>query len=138
MSELTIEAIPENLQQVFDFIIPKMEATGCDKKTIRTCKLCAEEIFTNIASYAYDPKVGYVKVGVDIETVPPPIKLVFSFTDEGVPYDPLSHEDPDLEADLSERQIGGLGIFLVKDKMDDMTYEYKDGKNILRIVKNLE
>ncbi len=137
MNELTIEAKTENLHTVFDFIVPRMEEIGCDKKMIRSCKLCVEEIFLNIANYAYNPEVGNVKMTIDICGDPKPVKVIFSFADSGTPYDPLSNDDPDIDADIDERRIGGLGIFLVKTKMDDVSYEFKDGQNILRLVKNL-
>ena len=64
--------------------------------------------------------------------------MVVSFIDKGVPYDPLSKEDPDVGLPLVEREIGGLGIYMVKKSMDEITYEYKDGQNILRIRKSME
>ena len=138
MNELTIDAKTENLHQIFQFLTTELEKIGCEKKTIRQCKLCAEEIFLNISSYAYHPETGLVNITMDAIGSPYPVKLVFSFSDEGKPFDPLSKETPDIDAPLDERQIGGLGIFLVRTTMDDVSYEYKDGRNILTIEKVIE
>ncbi|MBR5361138.1 MAG: ATP-binding protein, partial [Lachnospiraceae bacterium] len=67
-----------------------------------------------------------------------PGTVTVQFSDEGIPYDPLSKEDPDVKATLEEREIGGLGIFMVKKTMDSMSYEYKDGKNVLTLTKALQ
>ena len=66
-----------------------------------------------------------------------PLTVVITFIDDGVPYDPLAKDDPDTSLSAEERQIGGLGIYMVKKTMDDISYEYKDGRNILKIRKNL-
>ena len=138
MNKLTVDAKTENLHQIFDFLTGELEKLGCEKKTIRQCKLCAEEIFMNISSYAYHPEIGSVSITLDTVGSPYPVKLIFSFSDTGKPFDPLSTDAPDINAPLDERQIGGLGIFLVTTTMDDVSYEYKDGKNVLTIVKKVE
>lgn len=63
--------------------------------------------------------------------------MVITFIDHGIPYDPLRKNDPDITLTSEEREIGGLGIFMVKKTMDEITYEYRDGQNILRIRKNI-
>ena len=138
MNELTIDAKTENLHKVFEFVTGELEKIGCQKKIIRQCKLCAEEIFMNISSYAYNPEVGSVHVTMEAVGSPYPVKIVFSFSDSGRPFDPLSNEEPDVDAPLDERPIGGLGIFLVTTTMDGVSYEYKDGRNILTVEKNIE
>ena len=92
-----------------------------------------DELFGNIAHYAYQQKVGAATVQVETEDAPPAVTI--TFIDSGVPYDPLKKEDPDVTLSAGERSAGGLGIFLVKKTMDDILYEYKDGKNILKIRK---
>ena len=66
-----------------------------------------------------------------------PLSVVITFIDNGVPYDPLRKNDPDTTLSAEEREIGGLGIYMVKKSMDGVEYEYKDGQNILKIIKNL-
>ena len=96
--------------------------------------LAVEEIFVNVASYAYSPEIGKAKLKVEISDGPSSVTIIMS--DSGIPYDPLAKEDPDVTLSAQERQVGGLGIFLTKQLMDDMAYEYKDGKNILTLRKN--
>lgn len=138
MNELIVDAKTENLHQIFDFLTTGLKKIGCEKKTIQQCRLCAEEIFMNISSYAYHPETGSVHITMDTVGTPYPIKLVFSFSDTGRPFDPLSQSAPDINAPLDERQIGGLGIFLVTTTMDGVSYEYKDGRNILTMEKVIE
>ena len=97
--------------------------------------VAVEEIFVNIANYAYNPDIG--SAGITVETQEDPLSVVITFTDGGVPYDPLKKPDPDVTLPAEERQIGGLGIYMVKKSMDDISYDYKDGKNILTLKKNL-
>ena len=135
MRELTTEASTEKLDEVFDFIDAELEAMGCGMKTVNQINLAVEEIFVNIAHYAYAPGTGPVTVRV--ETAREPKSVAITFIDCGVPYDPLAKPDPDVTLSAEERQIGGLGIYMVKKSMDDMTYEYRDGQNVLTIRKDL-
>ncbi len=134
-NELDIEAITENLPKVLEFIDSKLEAVGCPLKTQMQIDVAAEEIFVNIANYAYSPDKGMAKVRVEVGD--DPLHVSITFIDHGVPYDPLAKEDPNVNLSAEERQIGGLGIFLVKNTMDDLTYEYINGSNILTLKKNL-
>ena len=134
-NELDIEATKENLDEVQTFIKEKLEETNCSEKTIMQLEIAIEEIFVNIASYAYSPEIG--KVIVRVEVSGNPVSVTITFIDHGVQYDPLAKEDPDIALPASERSIGGLGIFMTKQLMDDLTYEYKDGQNILTLKKNL-
>ena len=97
--------------------------------------VAAEEIFVNIAHYAYAPQKGCATVRVEV--LEDPVSVVITFIDHGIPYDPLEKEDPDINLPAQQRQIGGLGIFMTKQLMDDVAYEYKDGQNILTLKKNL-
>jgi anti-sigma regulatory factor (Ser/Thr protein kinase) len=97
--------------------------------------LAAEEIFVNICKYAYHPDKG--RAVVRVEVVDDPVQVKITFVDHGKPYDPLLKDDPDVTLSAEEREIGGLGIFMVKQSMDAVEYEYKDGSNILTLVKNL-
>ena len=135
MKELTIEATVDNLDQVIRFIDEQLEAVDCPIKEQMKIDVAVEEIFVNIASYAYAPKTGIAEIQVEFEENPRAV--VITFIDSGVPYDPLEKADPDVSLSLQERQVGGLGIFMVKKSMDGMTYQYKNGQNILNIRKNL-
>ena len=133
MRELDIEAKTENLDQVLAFVDEELEKYECGMKTQMQIDIAVEEIFVNIAHYAYNPAVG--KATIRIEVTDGTVSL--TFIDNGVPYDPLAKEDPDITLSAEERQIGGLGIFMVKKSMDDVKYEYKDGSNILTLSKDL-
>ena len=135
MKELTMNATVENITRVTAFVDEELEALGCPMKAQRQIDIAIDELFVNIAHYAYNPEVGPATVRVEV--VEDPLSVVVSFIDKGVPYDPLSREDPDVELSLEERRIGGLGIYMVKKSMDEISYEYKDGQNILRIRKKI-
>ncbi|MBQ7614327.1 MAG: ATP-binding protein [Butyrivibrio sp.] len=134
MDKKEIMAKVENLPDVLAFIDEKLEMAGCSMKAQMQIDVAVEEIFVNIASYAYEGKEGMAEIFFDIDSEK---KVVITFVDGGVPYDPLKKADPDVTLSADERQIGGLGIFMVKKTMDDMIYEYKDEKNRLTLVKKL-
>ena len=135
MKELTIEADVNNLDDVLAFVDEQLEAHGCTHKVQMQLDVAVEELFVNIAHYAYNPDTGNATVKVEFQE--DPIAVIITFTDKGVPYDPLAKPDPDVTLSAEERQIGGLGIYLVKKSMNAVNYEYRDGKNILSITKNL-
>ena len=135
MKELTITAAVENIGIVTDFVNEQLEALDCPMKAQMQIDIAIDELFGNIAHYAYSPDVG--NVTVRIEVAAEPLAVIITFIDGGVPYDPLTTADPDITLSAEERQIGGLGIYMVKKAMDEITYEYKDGKNILSIKKKL-
>ena len=95
--------------------------------------IAIDELFGNIAYYAYNPEIGIVTVRVEVTDNP--LAVVIKFIDNGIPYDPLAKADPDTTLSVEERDVGGLGIYMVKKTMDDISYEYRDGQNILRIKK---
>lgn len=135
MKELTIAATVENIEIVTDFVNEQLEALNCPMKAQMQIDIAIDELFGNIAHYAYHPEVGSATVRV--ETEQDPRIVVITFIDGGVPHDPLMAADPDVTQSVQERQLGGLGIYMVKKSMDAITYEYKDGKNILTIKKKL-
>ena len=96
--------------------------------------IAVDEIFGNIAHYAYAPNTGQVTVRVELTEEP---SVIITFFDNGIPYDPTAKADPDITLSIEDREIGGLGIYMVKKSMDEVSYEYKDGQNILIIKKNL-
>ena len=133
MKELTIAATVENIEVVTDFVNQQLELLECPMKAQMQIDIAIDELFSNIAHYSYNPEIGQATVRVEV--MENPLAVSITFIDNGVPYDPLSKEDPDLTLSAEERQIGGLGIYLVKKSMDEITYEYKDGQNILSIKK---
>lgn len=136
MDKLTVEAKTENLEEVLGFVDRHLEAMDCSPKVSVQIDVAVEELFVNIAHYAYSPGTGSATIGVEI--LKDPAAIAITFTDRGKPFDPLAKEDPDITLSAEERQIGGLGIYMVKKSMDEVVYEYKDGQNILRIKKNLD
>ena len=134
MSVLKLEAKTENLSQVISFIDEILEANDCPIKIQFQIDVAVEEIFVNIANYAYAPGEGDAEI--DAEVLPGSRNLRVTFKDSGMPYDPLKKQDPDVTLGIEDRQIGGLGIYMVKKSMDKVDYEYKDGQNILTIYKD--
>ena len=133
--QLTVDAKRENLTQVLTFIDGILESEDCDMKAMMQLDVAVEEIFINIASYAYTDSVGKAQILVTVTEDPKAVEI--EFRDKGTPFDPLAKPDPDTTLSAEERQIGGLGIYMVKKSMDKVSYEYKDGQNILRIVRNI-
>ena len=135
MKELTISATIENIDAVTEFVNEQLESYDCPMKAQMQIDIAIDELFGNIAHYAYNPDVGDATVRVEV--IEEPLAVVITFIDNGVPYDPLAKSDPNITLSAEEREIGGLGIFMVKKTMDEITYEYKDGQNILAIKKKL-
>ena len=133
MKELTVAATVENIETVTDFVNEQLEALDCPMKAQMQIDIAIDELFSNIARYAYAPHTG--DATVHVESSNDPFAVIITFIDNGVPYNPLEKEDPDTSLSAEERDIGGLGIYMVKKSMDDITYEYKDGQNILKIKK---
>lgn len=135
MKELTIDAVIENVAVVTAFVDEQLEQLDCPMKAQMQVDIAIDELFGNIAHYAYNPETGPATVRVEVTENP--LAVVITFIDNGVPYDPLTQADPDVTLSAEEREIGGLGIYMVKKSMDDISYEYKDGQNILKIKKNI-
>ena len=136
MSEIKLAAKTENIPVAQDFLHEQIDKLECPFGVAIQLEIAIEEIFTNISNYAYGDDTGIASIR--IETTDDPQCAVITFTDSGIPYDPLKKEDPDITLGADERPIGGLGIFMVKETMDDMSYEYRDGKNILTLKKILK
>ncbi len=133
MKTITVEAKIENIDVVTDFVNTILEENCCPMKIQMQIDVVVDEIFGNIAHYAYGAEGGNASVQAGIEEG----KMVLIFTDHGIPYNPLENKDPDITLSLEEREIGGLGIYMVKKMMDELSYKYADGQNILRMKKNL-
>ena len=135
MKEMTIPATVGNIEKVTAFVDEQLQQIDCPPKAQMQIDIAIDELFGNIARYAYNPDTGPATVRVEVTQEP--ISVVITFIDHGVPYDPLKTAEPDISLSAEERTIGGLGIFLVKKTMDEITYEYKNGQNILRIRKDI-
>ena len=135
MKELKLAATVENIEAVTAFVDQQLEALDCPVKAQMQIDIAIDELMSNIANYAYRPEVGDVTVQVAVREEP--LSVVITFIDGGRPFDPLSSEDPDITLSAEERSVGGLGIFMVKKTMDEVSYEYREGQNILTIKKQL-
>ena len=135
MKEITVDATIENMDTVTAFVDDFLDQIACPMKSKIQINIVIDEIFGNICHYAYKDSIGAVTVRVESGNTP---KAVFlTFTDNGVPYNPLETEDPDITLSSEERKIGGLGIYLVKKNMDEMKYEYVNQQNRLWMEKRL-
>jgi anti-sigma regulatory factor (Ser/Thr protein kinase) len=134
MKQLTVNAQTSELSQVLAFADTILEEAGCSAKTKMQIDIAIEEIFVNIATYAYPSEGGQAVIEIETDKDGKIVKITFE--DQGVPYNPLENEDPDITLPAEERPIGGLGIFMVKNIMDEVSYEYADGKNRLTIKKS--
>ena len=133
MDKLELDATIENLPKVLEFIDSKLEELECSMKIQMQIDVSVEELFVNIANYAYTDSIGKAEVLLDVQDNPRAIEI--TLIDSGIPYDPLAKADPDVTLSAEERSIGGLGIFMVKKNMDDVKYEYTNGQNITKILK---
>lgn len=133
MKSLEIPAEKARLSEALDFVLDFAEKLGFEKTELFQLKLCTEEIFVNVASYAYGSDTGLITVTAQGST--DPLSVTLSFIDSGTPFDPLTKPDPAKDRPLSQAKKGGLGIFITKSFMDEVSYAYQDGKNILTIRK---
>jgi len=133
VKKMKIQAVVKNLSNILNFVNKELEKKSCSPEIQDMIDVAVEEIFVNIAHYAYKPDIGDVIISVSAAD-----KAVIIFEDTGKPYNPIECADPDLETDISDREIGGLGIYLVKKLVDSIEYSRVDDKNILTITKNLE
>ncbi|HBU12067.1 MAG TPA: ATP-binding protein [Clostridiales bacterium] len=130
MNELLVEATLENADTVLDFVGGQLQSSPA--KTRNQISIAVDEIFSNIARYAYHPGVGGVAVRIAVNG-----DVTIEFEDSGIAYNPLTAEDPDITLPAEEREIGGLGLFMVKNLMDTVEYRRCGNKNILIIKKKL-
>lgn len=132
MAERTFPASDDALDDALAFVEEQLDELACPMKLVMQITVCVEEMFVNVAHYAYEGGEGSVCLSVDgVES-----GVAITFIDSGMPFDPLAKADPDITLSAEERSIGGLGIFMVKKSMDEVSYERKDGSNIFRMAKN--
>ena len=136
MSERVFEAKDESIADMIGFVEGELEKAGCSMKTQTALCVAMEELFVNIAHYAYPDGSGTAKIGISIDEKTHVATFVVS--DTGVAFNPLTKTDPDTTLCAEEREVGGLGIFIIKKTMDSMTYVRENGRNILTMTKKLE
>ena len=132
--ELTLDAKKENLDNVLEFLDNSLDELGCPMKAKVKLDICVEELFVNIASYAYPSGTGKAVIRIESGDTS---SVTLTFIDSGTPYNPLARQDPNTHASAEERDIGGLGILIVKKSVDEISYRYENGNNILTFRKNL-
>ena len=135
MEEIKVKADIANMPTVTAFVNERLEAVPVERKLVLKIGMVIDEILNNISNYGYEGEKGDVTVGVEIS--PDKSMVTLKFMDNGVPYDPLAKEDPDVTLTAEQRKIGGLGIFMVKKSMDAVEYEYIDGTNNLTMRKKI-
>lgn len=135
MKSETVPAVLESLNRVLALVDDFLDEVNCPMKTRMQIDVAVEEIFVNIAHYAYQPGNGDAEIKLWVEESPRSVMI--EFRDNGKPFDPMAKPDPDVTLSADQREIGGLGIFMVKKSMDDVQYKRANGQNILRLRKNI-
>ena len=135
MTNRIFKAKTEALSDVLGFVDTMLEKYECPMKLQTAICVAIEEVFVNVARYAYKDGEGDVNFGIGFDKESSTV--TFSMSDSGVPFDPLKKPDPDITLSAEERDIGGLGIFITKKTMDSVEYVYENGKNILTMIKKI-
>lgn len=135
MKELVVPAEMKELDHVQQFIAQQLEAVDCPPKAQFQIEIAVEEIFVNIVSYAYRPEVGEATIRCEVNEET--LQVIIEFQDHGKRFDPLAKKDADTSEEALLGREGGLGILMVKKSMDEVSYRYENGQNILTICKTL-
>ena len=136
MIEREFNAKINELPNVISFVENELKKYEVSFKIISQFNLVVEELFVNIASYAYkENENGKCKIIIEYDKEKQEVKI--SFEDNGIKFNPLEKEDPDTNSKIEDMQIGGLGIYIVKESMDNIEYKYENNKNILILSKNI-
>ena len=135
MTNKTFPAKTELLSEVLGFVEETLEGFECPMKIQTAICVAIEEVFVNVARYAYPDGEGDTSLYIDFDDQSRAI--TFRITDKGVPFDPLAKPDPDITLSAEDREIGGLGIFITKKTMDSLSYSYENGENILTMIKKI-
>lgn len=133
MNEMIFPAKLDALEDAIAFTEGELEKMACPMRAVMQITVCVEEMFVNVAHYAYDGAEGTVAFSIGEEQG----MVVISLKDSGKPFDPLAKTDPDITLSAEEREVGGLGIFMVKKSMDEVDYERTDGLNIFTMKKKI-
>ena len=135
MTNKTFPAKTGSLNDVLSFVEETVEGFECPMKTQMALCVAIEEVFVNVAHYAYPESEGDMTLHISFDEESR--NITFRMTDKGVPFDPLKKPDPDITLSAEEREIGGLGIFITKKTMDSLSYSYENGENILTMIKKI-
>ena len=128
METLLLPATMESLETCRLFVLGKLQELDVVQELEFKVELVLEEVLTNVIHYAYPEEAGEMEVGCAIEDNQ---NFCFRVTDWGIPFNPLERPDPELSEDVSERQVGGLGIYLVRHLVDELFYQRQGNKNTL-------
>ena len=128
---ITIDAVCDNLHVAQESLAPVLDDCPFSPGVRMDLEIAVEEVFLNISSYAYAPETGQITIEAETDKQ----GIVLTFIDRGVPFNPLETPEPDVNASWQDRRVGGLGLFMIRKRMDSMEYEHRDGCNILRIRK---
>ena len=135
MTNETFPANVDSLPDVIGYVEQALESFECSLKLQTAICVAIEEVFVNVARYAYPDGEGEVTLNIKFDDQNRTV--TFSITDKGIAFDPLQKNDPDITLSAEDRDIGGLGIFIAKKTMDSISYAYEDGKNILTMIKRI-
>ena len=131
----TFPAKIDALSDVLGFVDQTLEKCECPMKIQTAICVAIEEVFVNVARYAYPSGEGDMTLGIGFDDQSR--EITFRMSDKGIPFDPLAKPDPDITLSAEEREIGGLGIFITKKTMDTVTYAYENGENVLTMIKKI-
>lgn len=134
MAEKSFQAMGKNLDSIMEFVQDNLDKCGCPPREQQQICMAVEELFVNIVNYAYPNDIGLAVIKVE-EINDRELEIVLR--DNGKPFDPLRREDPDVTLDPDKRRIGGLGIYLVKKTMDEVTYHFENDQNVLTLRKKI-
>lgn len=126
----------ENMHEILGVVEEMLNSLQCPPRTITQVLLCVEEVYVNVTWYAYEEGEGTCHLRYEVENLEEGGVVKVDMWDQGIPFNPLEKDDPDITLKAEERKIGGLGIFMTKTMMDEIGYEYVDGKNHLFMTKN--
>ncbi|MBR5795744.1 MAG: ATP-binding protein, partial [Erysipelotrichaceae bacterium] len=135
MTNKTFPAKIESLNDVLGFVEETLESYQCSMKIQTAICVAIEEVFVNVAHYAYPEAEGDMTLQIAFDEQSR--EVTFRMLDKGIPFDPLKKPDPDITLSAEEREIGGLGIFIAKKTMDSINYAFENGENILTMTKKL-
>ena len=135
MKEITVKSTVDSIETVTEFVEELLAPIDCPMKPKMLVSIAIDELLSNIVRYAYAPEVGDIVISTDISE--DPLCITITFTDTGIAYNPLEHESPDTSLSVENREIGGLGIFITKNIIDEITYSHENNKNILTVKKYL-
>ena len=128
------DPIKEKSSEIIEYLMASPDIPA-DEGLQFKIRLSIEEAVENVVNYAYQDGIGWLEAGTSIDN--DGLRLTIELRDAGIPFNPLDKPDPDITLSAEERQIGGLGIFLCKQLMDDINYRYENGNNILTMSKKL-